>query len=123
MMEYGFGSEQMAFLCKNGEIVSGHNIPEVAFDRVREFVRSTGYKGDIKIPIGPYDQSKYNHVQQSLRLVQMLGRVGEIGQIEIMDDGLHVVSRNGESRTIATGILNWDSDLQKIARSCRKSYV
>ena len=113
----------MAFVCKNSEIVSGHNIPEVALDRVREFVRSTSYKGDIKIPIGPYDHSKYNHVQQSLRLVQMLGRVAEIGQIEITDDGLHVVSRNGESRTIATGILNWDSDLQKIARSCRKSYV
>ena len=122
-MDYGFGSEHMAFVCKNGEIVSGHNIPEVAFDRVREFVRSIGYKGDIKIPIGPYDQSKYNHVQQSLRLVQVLGRVAEIGQIEITDDGLHVVSRNGESRTFATGILNWDADLQKIARSCRKSYI
>jgi hypothetical protein len=108
---------------KNGEIIPEHNTPEVAFDRVREFVRSTGYKGDIKIPIGPYNQSKYNHVQQSLRLVQLLGRVTEIGQIEITDDGLHVVSQNGETRTIATGTLNWDTDLQKIARSCRKSYI
>jgi hypothetical protein len=88
----------MAFVCKNGEIVSGHNIPEVAYDRVREFVRSAGYKGDIKIPIGPYDQSKYCHVQQSLSLVKMLGDVAEIGQIEIVNDGIHVVSRNGESR-------------------------
>ena len=122
-MEYGLGSEQMTFVCKNGEIVTGHNIPEVALDRVREFVRSTSYKGDIKIPIGPYNQSKYDHVRQSLRLVQMLGPVAEIGQIEIIDDGIHLVSRSEESRTIATGILNWDSDLQKIARSCRKSFV
>jgi hypothetical protein len=113
----------MTFVCKNGEIVTGHNIPEVALDRVREFVRSTSYKGDIKIPIGPYNQSKYDHVRQSLRLVQMLGPVAEIGQIEITDDGIHLVSRSDESRTIATGILNWDSDLQKIARSCRKSLV
>jgi len=112
----------MAFVCKKGEVVSGHYVPEVALDRVREFV-STGYKGDIKIPIGPYDQSKYNHVRQSLRLVQMLGRLAEIGQIEIRDGDLHIVSHSGEPRTIATGILNWDSDLQKIARSCRKSYV
>jgi hypothetical protein len=122
-MEYGFGSEQVAFVCKNGEIDSGHNIPEVAFDRVREFVKSAGYKGDIKIPVGPYNQSKYIHVQQSLTLVQILGRVEEIGQIEITDIGIQVVSRNGESRTIATGILNWDTNLHKIARSCRKSYI
>jgi len=122
-MEYGFGSEQVAFVCKNGEIDSGHNIPEVAFDRVREFVKSAGYKGDIKIPVGPYNQSKYIHVQQSLALVQILGRVEEIGQIEITDIGIQVVSRNGESRTIATGILNWDTNLHKIARSCRKSYI
>ena len=113
----------MAFVCKNGEIVSGHNIPEVAFDQVRGFVRSTGYKGDIKIPIGPYNQSKYCHVQQSLTLVKMLGEVAEIGQIEILKDGIHVVSRNGESRTIVTGILNWDGNLQKIARSHRRSHV
>ena len=113
----------MAFVCKNGEIVSGHNIPEVAFDQVRGFVRSTGYKGDIKIPIGPYNQSKYCHVQQSLTLVKMLGEVAEIGQIEIVNDGIHVVSRNGESRTITTGILEWDSNLRKIARSYRKSHV
>ncbi len=50
----------------------------------------------------------------------MLGHVAEIGQIEIVNDVLHVVSRNGESRTIATGILNWDRDLQKIARFLRK---
>ncbi len=113
----------MAFVCKNGEIVSGHNIPEVAYDRVREFVGAAGYKGDIKIPIGPYDQSKYCHVQQSLSLVKMLGDVAEIAQIEIVNNGIHAVSRNGESRTIVTEILNWDSDLQKTARSQKKSHV
>jgi hypothetical protein len=115
--------EQMTFVCKNGEIVSGHNIPEVAYDRVREFVGAAGYKGDIKIPIGPYDQSKYCHVQQSLTLVKMLGEVAEIRQIEILNDGIHVVSRNDESRTITTGMLEWDSNLRKIARSYRKSHV
>jgi len=111
----------MALVCKNGEVVSGHSTPEVAFDRLREFVKSTGYKGDIEIPTGPYDQSKYDHVRQSLRLVQMLERVAEIGQVEITGDGVRLVSRNSESRTIATGILTWDSDLKRIAKSYRKT--
>jgi hypothetical protein len=62
-------------------------------------------------------------MSKSLNLVKMLGEVAEIGQIEIVNDGIHVVSRNGESRTIVTGILNWDNDLQKTARSHRRSHV
>jgi hypothetical protein len=122
-MEFGHGSMRMALVFKNGETLFGNNIPEVAFDRLKEFVISTGYKGDIRIPIGPYDQLKYNHVRQSFKVLQMLGRLREIIQIEVTDNGVHLVSGEGESHSITTGTLNWDSDLQKVLRSCRKSYL
>jgi len=110
----------MTLVCKNGEIVATRDIPEVASDRVKEFVKDTGYKGDIELPIGPYDHSRYNHVAQSLRLLRILGALEEIAQIKIGDRGLHLVLRNGKSLSFVTGTLNWDSNLEKIAKSIKR---
>jgi hypothetical protein len=110
----------MTIVCKNGEIVATRDIPEVAFDRVKEFAKDTGYKGDLELPIGPYDDSRYNHVAQSLRLLRILGAVEEIAQIKIGTSDLHLVLRNGKSLTLMTGTLNWDSNLEKIAKSSRR---
>ena len=65
----------MTLVCKNGEIVATRDIPEVGSDRVREFVKDTRYKGDLELPIGPYDHSRYNHIAQSLRLLRILEAV------------------------------------------------
>ena len=110
----------MTLVCKNGEIVATRDIPEVAFDRVKEFVKDTDYKGDIELPIGPYDHSRYNHVAQSLRLLRILGAVEETAQIKIGNDALHLVLRNGKSLSLVTGTLNWDSNLEKTAKSCKR---
>ncbi len=83
-------------------------------------MKDTGYKGDIELPIGPYDHSRYNHVAQSLRLLRILGAVEEIAQIKIGDGDLHLVLRNGKSLSFVTGTLNWDSNLEKIAKSSKR---
>jgi len=110
----------VTIVCKNGEIVATRDIPEVASDRVKEFVKDTGYKGDLELPIGPYDHSRYNHVAQSLRLLRILEAVEEIAQIKIGDGDLHWVLRNGKSLSLVTGTLNWDSNLEKIAESSKR---
>ena len=113
----------MTLLCKNGGIIATRDVPEVAFDRVKEFVKDTGYKGDIELPIGPYNHSRYNHVAQSLGLLRILGAVEEIAQIQIGNDTLHLVLRNGKSRSLVTGTLNWDSNLEKIVKSFKREIV
>jgi len=110
----------MTLVCKNGEIVATRDIPEVAFDRVKEFVKNTAYKGDIELPIGPYNHSRYNHVAQSMRLLRILGAIEEIAQIKIGTSDLHLVLRNGKSLSLMTGTLNWDSNLEKIARARKR---
>lgn len=110
----------MTLVCKNGEIVATRDIPEVGSDRVKEFVKDTGYKGDLELPIGPYDHSRYNQVAQSLRLLRILGALEEIAQIKIGDGDLHLVLRNGKSLSFVTGTLNWDSNLEKIAKSSKR---
>ena len=110
----------MTLVCKNGEIVATRDIPEVASDRVKEFVKDTSYKGELELPIGPYNHSRYNHVAQSLRLLRILEAVEEIAQIKIGDGDLHWVLRNGKSLSLVTGTLNWDSNLEKIAESSKR---
>lgn len=115
-----FGRSRMTIVCKNGEVIATRDIPEVASDRVKEFVKDTGFKGDLELPIGPYDHSRYNHVAQSMRLLRILGAIEEFTQIKIGDGDLHLVLRNGKSHCLVTGTLNWDSNLENIAKSGRR---
>lgn len=110
----------MAYVYVNGKIIPRCNIPEVALDYVRDFIRKTDYKGDIVLPIGPYNHPKYYHVVQSLELLKMLGGIGEIMQIEIKKDALTLKLRSGESHTVLSGMLNCDSNLKKIAKSYKE---
>jgi len=110
----------MPRVCRRGGIlrksVYAYNIPEIAINCVKEFLKLTGYKGSIILPHGPYDTDTYNHILRSLELIDISG-AKDITKVIIGKDSLSVETR---ARTIVRERLTISSDLENILKSYRR---
>ena len=113
----------MPFVCKRGRIYRGiareHGVPEIAIDRLEEFVKETDYRGYVSIPSGPYSTEMMTHVSRSLELIETYGELSQISSVMIGETNLSVKLA---PHTITDEPLMLQTDLKRTLRSYKKKY-
>ena len=115
--------EEMPFVSKRGRIyrriARDNGIPEIAIDRVEQFVTEADYKGYISIPSGPYSTETMTHVSRSLELIETYGELAQITSIMIGEKDLSVKLA---PHTITDKPLTHESNLKKTLKSYKTRY-
>ena len=115
--------EEMPFVSKRGRIyrriARDNGIPEIAIDRVEQFVTEADYKGYISIPSGPYSTETMTHVSRSLELIETYGELAQITSIMIGEKDLSVKLA---PHTITDKPLTHESNLKKMLKSYKTRY-
>lgn len=116
-------SEEMPFVSKRGRIyrriARDNGIPEIAIDRVEQFVTEADYKGYISIPSGPYSTETMTHVSRSLELIETYGELAQITSIMIGEKDLSVKLA---PHTITDKPLTHESNLNRTLKSYKTRY-
>jgi len=116
-------SEEMPFVSKRGRIyrriAQDNGVPEIAIDRVEQFMTETDYKGYISIPSGPYSTETMTHVSRSLELIETYAELAQITSIMIGEKDLSVKLA---PHTITDEPLTHESNLKKTLKSYKTRY-
>ena len=115
--------EEMPFVSKRGRIyrriARDNGIPEIAIDRVEQFVTDADYKGYISVPSGPYGTETMTHVSRSLELIETYGELAQITSIMIGEKDLSV---RLAPHTITDKPLTHESNLKRTLKSYKTRY-
>jgi len=113
----------MPFVSKRGRIyrriARENGIPEIAIDRVEQFIKETDYKGYVGIPSGPYSTETMTHLSRSLELIETYGELAQISGIMIEEESLSV---RLAPHTVTDKPLTHESDLKKTLKSYKTRY-
>ncbi len=113
----------MPFVSKRGRIYRSvardNGVPEIAIDRVEQFVAEADYKGYISIPSGPYSTETMTHLSRSLELIETYGELAQITSIMIGEENLSVKLA---PHTIVDKPLTHGSNLKKTLKSYKTRY-
>lgn len=113
----------MPFVSKRGRIyrtiARDNGIPEIAIDRVEQFIKETDYKGYLSIPSGPYGTETMIHLSRSLELMETYGELARITSIMIEEENLSV---RLAPHIITDKPLTHETDLKKTLKSYKAKY-
>lgn len=115
--------EEMPFVSKRGRIyrriARDNGVPEIAIDRVEQFVTEADYRGYISIPSGPYSTETMTHVSRSLELIETYGELAQITSIMIGEKDLSVKLA---PHSITDKPLTHESNLKRTLKSYKTRY-